>query len=339
MRASLSALIRRHESKDFATPGSGVLCIEVSKSIGGIRMTELQLSILVNMEHPQSVLDEVRTITLMMFPQFDFSQVDRVFKDIVRLFSGEYPGYRKCTTEYHDLRHTTDAFLAMARLMHGVMVGGKELTKEWVNLGLICTLMHDTGYIQTLDDEYGTGAKYTRIDTRRSIGFMDKYLAESGFPMEDFRYYPQILICTGLDKKVSEIDFRSQHTELLGKMLGTADLLGQMADRIYLEKLLFLYHEFKEARMVEYDSEIDLLKKTFKFYDMTKKRLAAELGGINEYMHYHFKVCWNVDRDLYMEAIEKNIEYLKFLLENHEKDYREHLSRSGVVVKLREKQM
>jgi len=299
-------------------------------------MTELQLSILVNMERPESVLDEVRTITLMMFPHVDFSQVERVFRDIVRLFNGEYPGYRTCTTEYHDLRHTTDAFLAMARLMHGVMVGGTELTVEGVNLGLICTLMHDTGYIQTLDDEDGTGAKYTRIDTRRSIGFMDRYLTESGFPREQFRYYPQILMCTGLDRKVSEIDFRSPQTELLGKMLGTADLLGQMADRIYLEKLLFLYHEFKEARMIEYGSELDLLKKTIDFYDMTKKRLATELGGINESMHYHFKVCWNVDRDLYMEAIEKNIEYLTFLLDQHEEDYREHLSRGGVVRRLRE---
>jgi hypothetical protein len=138
---------------------------------------------------------------------------------------------------------------------------------------------------------------------------------------------------------VSEIDFRSQETELLGKMLGTADLLGQMADRIYLEKLLFLYHEFKEAGMVEYNSELDLLKKTIDFYTMTKRRLAAELGGINEYIHYHFKVCWNVDRDLYMEAIEKNIHYLKILLDQHDEDYREHLSRGGVVVKLRDKQM
>ena len=30
-------------------------------------------------------------------------------------------------------------------------------------------------------------------------------------------------------------------------MLGTADLIGQMADRYYLEKLLLLYEEFSEA--------------------------------------------------------------------------------------------
>jgi len=36
---------------------------------------------------------------------------------------------------------------------------------------------------------------------------------------------------------------------------------------------------------------------------------------------------WNLDKDLYAEAIEKNISYLKFLLEHHEKDYGDHLRR------------
>ncbi|NVM25221.1 MAG: hypothetical protein HWN70_04800, partial [Desulfobacterales bacterium] len=78
-------------------------------------MKEIQLSRIVNMEDPQSVFDEVRAIVLMMFQEFDFETLDRVFGDIVRLFRGEYPGYRKCTTQYHDLKHATDTFLAMAR--------------------------------------------------------------------------------------------------------------------------------------------------------------------------------------------------------------------------------
>ncbi len=292
-------------------------------------MKEIQLSRIINMEDPESVLGEVRTIVLMMFPEFDFDTVDRVFKDIVRLFRGEYPGYRKCTTQYHDLKHTTDTFLAMARLMHGALVGGESLTRKDVNLGLICALMHDTGYIQTLDDEVGTGAKYTRMDTKRSIVFMDKYIADSGFTKEDFRNYPDILICTGLDTRVSEIHFESRETELLGKMLGSADLLGQMADRTYLEKLLFLFYEFREAGIMGYDSELDILKKTTDFYAMTQRRFSTELDSANEYMPHHFKARWSLDRDLYMEAIEKNISYLKFLLENHQKDYRDYLRRDG----------
>ena len=301
-------------------------------------MKEMQLSRIVNMENPQSVLDEVRTIALMMFQEFNFDTLDQIFKDVVRLFKGEYPGYRECNTEYHNLKHTTDTFLAMARLVHGAFVSGENFSREQITLGLISALMHDTGYIQTLDDDIGTGAKYTGIDTTRSIVFMDKYLADSGFSKENFKYYPNILICTGLDTEIKEIQFDSRQTELMCKMLGTADLLGQMADRIYLEKLLFLFYEFKEGGIMGYDNELDLLKKTMNFYAMTQKRFANELDWMNKYMRYHFKARWNLDKDLYMEAIEKNISYLRFILENHEKDYRGHLKRGGMVKKLKEEQ-
>jgi hypothetical protein len=44
-------------------------------------------------------------------------------------------------------------------------------------------------------------------------------------------------------------------------------------------------------------------------------------------MRQHFKVRWNLDRDLYMEAIENHMNYLSFILEHHEEDYRDHLKR------------
>jgi len=302
-------------------------------------MTEVQLSLLMDMEDPQTVLNEVRTIVFMIFPDFHFDQMDRAFKDIVRLFQGEYPGYRRCTTEYHNLKHTTDAFLAMARLMHGVMVGGPKLSEKQANLGLICALMHDTGYIQTLDNDVGTGAKYTPIHTERSTAFMDKYIADRGLSKEEFKDYPDILRCTSLRSKINKTRFASRRTELLGKILATADLLGQMADRTYLEKLLFLFHEFSEGGVMGYESEMELLKKTIDFYALTQKRFTIELDSVNGYMRFHFKVRWNLDRDLYMEGIEKNIKYLKFLLENHQKDYRKHLRRGGIVRKLSEKRI
>ena len=108
-------------------------------------------------------------------------------------------------------------------------------------------------------------------------------------------------------------------------MLGTADLLGQMADRAYLEKLLYLYREFQEGGIKGYESELDLLKKTTGFWAMTKKRFGEELSSVNEYVRSHFKARWNIDRDLYMEAIERSIAYLEFVLEHHESDYRDYL--------------
>ena len=78
-----------------------------------------------------------------------------------------------------------------------------------------------------------------------------------------------------------------------------------------------------------YDNELDLLKKTIDFYAMARKRFARELDSMDGYMPYHFTARWNLDRDLYVQAIEKNISYLKFLLQNHEKDYRDYLRRNN----------
>jgi len=204
-------------------------------------MKEIQLSLLLNMESPASVFNEVRVIVIKIIPEYGFETLEQVFADIVSLFHGEYPGYRECTTSYHDLTHTTDTFLAMARLMHGAWEQGAHLTNKHITLGLVCALMHDTGFIQTMGDKAGTGAKYTPIHIVRSITFMGNYLDENRINRAEFKGYPDILRCTGLDTEIDKIHFDSPQIELLGKILGTADLLGQMTDRVYLKKLLLLY--------------------------------------------------------------------------------------------------
>jgi hypothetical protein len=112
-------------------------------------------------------------------------------------------------------------------------------------------------------------------------------------------------------------------------MLGTADLLGQMADRTYLERLPFLYWEFQEANVSGFESELDLLKKTPAFWEFTRQRLVTELGNVARYLKGHFRVRWGVDRDLYREAIERNINHLEFILAHHEADYRRYLRRGS----------
>lgn len=293
-----------------------------------------QIACLVNMEDPQIVLEEVKTVVSIMIPDFDFEPLNRTFRDVVSLFHGQYPGYRKCNTEYHDLKHTTDALLAMARLIHGAVVNEEVFSDKDVELGLISALLHDTGYIQTIDEDVGTGARFTLTHIRRSILFMERYLSENGYPKEDIESCRAILECTGLNVNTSEISFGSAQIEMLGKMVGTADLLGQMADRTYLEKLPLLYHEFKEGDVPGFESELDLLKETPGFYEMTIERFERELGGVNRYMRDHLRVRWGIDEDLYMTSMENKMKYLDYVLENHEHDYREWLRRGCMMEKL-----
>jgi len=297
------------------------------------------LSNLIDMENPQSVIGEVKITISMEIPDFDFRSLNRVYFDILRVFRGEFPGYRKCNTDYHDLKHTTDTFLSMARLIHGYLVNEEQLSEEHINLGLISALMHDTGYIQTSEDSSGTGAKYTREHISRSIIFMENYFASNKFSKDDFKFCKNCISCTGININFDETDFSSHQEEIIGKMLGTSDLLSQMSARNYLEKLLFLYYEFREGNILGYESELDLLNKTIAFYNFTKERFARDFENLNKYMLYHFKERWNTDKDLYNEGIEKNIEYLKYILDKHKKDYQNHLRRSNISEKLQQKRL
>lgn len=280
---------------------------------------------------PQAVLAELHAVLALLDSGFDFTALDRVFQDVVRLFRGEYPGYQKCNTWYHDLKHTTDCMLTMARLIHGASLNGLALPERDTGLGLIAALLHDTGYIQTEDDTEGTGAKYTLIHVERSVAFMEKYLTQVGFSSRDLNYCRCCVHCTGLEMRVRDIPFESDQHQAVGWMLGTADLLGQMADRTYLERLPFLYWEFKEGKVPGYDSELDLLRKTPAFWEFTQQRFNADLGNMARFMRDHFRVRWGLDRDLNRETIEGNIAYLKFILENHASDYRPFLRRGGLM--------
>ena len=268
----------------------------------------------ISLDNPQEVMAEVKKSVVAMFGAFDFNQFDQVFKDILKLFHGNYPGYRPCNTLYHDLSHTMDCLLVTAKLIHGASLSGITFEKNDVSLGLISALMHDTGYIQAVDDKTGTGAKYTACHIERSIGFMEGYFHDHGFPAAYASICSNFLRCTGLEVKIAEIKFKSREHEILGQILGAADLIGQMANDNYLEKLPFLYNEFKEAGVPGYNNEFDLLKKTPAFWEMVKKRLVLELGQVDRYLRDYLRILRGINQDLYRQAIDRNIERLQSLL-------------------------
>ncbi len=282
------------------------------------------------------VAEEVARLIGLMGRGGDVGFVRTVHRDTVRLFQGKYPGYRACNTRYHDLEHTTDTFLAMSRLMHGAVLRGESLGGRSITLGLAAALLHDTGYIQTTDDTEGTGARYTLTHISRSIDFAEAYFRQRGLSRADFAFCRNCLLCTGLGTRLDEIGFASSEERMAGQMLGAADLLGQMADRKYLEKLLFLYREFREGNVPGYSEERDILSGTLDFYRMTEQRLAGELGGVHTFLSAHFSERWKINEDLYASSIARNMEYIRRILTSANGNYRDYLRRGGVVKLLRE---
>lgn len=279
------------------------------------------LAEIVDSGNPKLVLREVHRILAGILEKDELDRLDQVYSDIQRFFGGRYPGYSKCNTRYHDLEHTTDTLLAMARLIHGSVVAGCVIDRRTILLGLISTLLHDSGYVQTADDHGGTGAKYTAGHVFRSIKFARAYLTARGYSLADYMVCRNALLCTGIENRIGKIPFHTQDEALVGKMLGTADLLGQMASSRYLEKLPHLYRELVEGEVLKRVSEYEFLRNTAAFYQSTLYRFAGELGGVCEYMRHHFRVRCRIDRDLYRETIEENIAYLDSVLQRHPKGY------------------
>jgi hypothetical protein len=279
------------------------------------REQEIQLAELVDMENPGAVLEEVKNIFVQHYRIAEFRSVRMAFNDFVRLFAGTYPGYRACNTRYHDVRHSTDALMAMARLIDGYIVSGRRLPSRAVQIGLIAAIFHDAGYIQKRSDTRGTGAKYTMNHVDRSVEFVAQYFSERGYTAADQRMATAMIRCTGLNTEITTGAFSSEAERVLGLMLGAADLLGQMSSRVYLERLRYLYQEFREGNVAGFGSEHQLLEKTVQFHAATQQRLAGVLEKIDRHAAAHFKTRYGVRKNLYQIAIERQMNYLRKLLE------------------------
>ncbi len=190
--------------------------------------------------------------------------------------------------------------------------------------------------IQTEQDRKGTGAKYTIGHEERSVGMMRDNLSAKAFAPVQIQDCTHLIKCTNLDLDIRKIPFRSREIETLGKIVGSADLLAQIADRHYLEKLILLFKEFEEAGIPGFDSEEELLRKTEGFYEyVARKRLTEDFDNIAAHMRWHFTARWGIDRDLYEESIENNIHYLKTIFCDSQKSddgrFYRYLKRGGIL--------
>jgi hypothetical protein len=288
-----------------------------------------KLSDVTDSKDPEKVLSEVEKIFLCSYNKNEFDIIESCFKKINELFDGRFPGYRACNTNYHNFTHTMDAFLASARLLDGwnIINADKIINeKTAVNL-LLAALFHDVGYIQEESDKEGTGAKYTHIHVMRSIHFLLKEYQAFDISKDQLESISSIIKCTGLTLKMEAIIFTEESEKTAGIILGTSDIMGQMADREYLEKLLFLYYEFREAGIPGYETEFDIIKNTLTFYENIRKRLDEAYESVYRYASDHFKVKYNLDENLYMTAIERNIDYIKKILEDESTNFRQKLKR------------
>ena len=279
------------------------------------RRSEFDVTNRINTTDPVCVKLEVVRIFRALYSRPQPVSLARAFDDLVRLYRGDYPGYAKCDTQYHDLQHVMEVTLAMARLLDGYERSrgdGPAIGERYFQLGVICALYHDVGYLRKLSDKkHRNGAEYTRTHVSRGGRFLREYLPTIGMAPEA-EVAGQILHFTGYERPVATIKLEDPMFRLVGSLLGSADIIAQMSDRCYLEKCRDrLYPEFvaggithkvsSEGREeVVFSSAEDLLRKTPGFFRNATKRLDEDLGRAYVYAQSHFG-----GQNLYMEAVKQ----------------------------------
>ncbi|MFM9913787.1 MAG: HD domain-containing protein [Methylophilaceae bacterium] len=293
-----------------------------------------RLHFLFDNDNPDQVWTNAREVIRRISPNYNDAYLSEIFNDVVELFYGDYPDYLRVNTPYHDLRHTMDVFLCALRLMHGMRVNGERFENHEISAVAIAALMHDVGYAQQRGDEAANGAKYTKTHVMRGIEFLRNYVDLQGWSVTWLLNAEAAIHCTNPALKLADIEFENERSLLIAKLVGTADLVGQMADRSYLEKLLFLYFEFKEAGIQDFSSMSEMLQRTHQFYQMTIQKLNTEFDSYYKHLTSHFVDWFGVESNYYMHSIDKNIDYLeKVLRESGAGGFLNNLKRRGIVNK------
>jgi hypothetical protein len=277
--------------------------------------------------NPDAVLRYVGKSFSDAYPGVSFSGVKQAFNLTHDLYFGRFPGYVACRTGYHDYRHTMDVFVASMRLLDGGILDGRGISPALAEDVLIASLLHDSGYIQEIGDEEGTGARYTKTHVARSVDFVKSHSFAFGINRPRAERIGRLITGTELSMIWKDIPFDGDDERTAAAVLAAADLLGQMADRAYLEKLLFLYYEFREAGIDGYKTAFDILRKTSSFYDSIAERLNGPLGGVSYDAKIHFRERCGEDRDLYREAIHRQMTYLSDMMVDNTVNFRKRLRR------------
>lgn len=290
------------------------------------RLNQNDVTNKINVEDPDQVRDVVLTLFAARYAGADLAPLRRAFEDVKALFQGTYPGYLPCDTLYHDLRHTLDMTLATARLLDGHDRSHAEAERVGVRraiLGMVVALLHDSGYLKRASEAHvENGAVFTKIHVSRSADFLSRYLPQLGYA-EEAGAAAKLVHFTGYEMDIDDIMVHDPKDRLIGCLVGTADLLGQMSDRMYLEKCReFLYPEFvwghiaRETlpdgrEIVRYASPDDLMLKTPGFYEyVARARIQNKLGSVDRYAEAHFD-----GPSLYQSEIDRNMRFLKSAIE------------------------
>ena len=204
---------------------------------------------------------------------------------------------------YHDVEHTCLVTLCGQEIFIGKKILDGDLTEEdWVYF-TIALLLHDIGYVRNILSEDSGLLQTTSLDGKKhslTSGDTDASLTpfhiERGKLFIENRNWPDGINKNIISEMIGYTEFpipksreqkadKSTKAELLATLVGSADLIGQLADPSYDIKIPRLYFEFLEtgtANNLGYRSAEDLRRSypSF-FYNFVNPNIALSIKYLN----------------------------------------------------------
>ncbi len=223
------------------------------------------------------------------------NKIHKIYKDVYGDLEPNYPGLiewagrmaleRISNTDclYHNVEHTILVTLAGQEILRGKQIRERSVKpRDWVTV-TVALLCHDIGYVRGIcagdqRGRYVADQKGNMVEVPQGVS--DAYLSPNHvdrgqiFVRERFTGHPVLdpdTICRCIEKtRFPPVDEDNQsHDDDFPALVRAADLIGQMADPMYLCKVGALYQEFTEAGINEkmgYQSPADLSRNYPKFY-------------------------------------------------------------------------
>lgn len=221
---------------------------------------------------------EIRSLLRQNFPT-QAELLETLVKDVEALYRGEWPSWQACQVPYHTIDHVYGVLLVALQIFVGDcqrrQLQCMNMETSRIKVLTAAALFHDSGYLKSCDDLHqGLGGQYTFEHVERSQRLAQRYLVDRpGWAVDQCQAVQALIGATKIVDGNDELIIPAARFEGLCDMLASADLLAQVADDHYLEKLPSLYVEFEEA--YDWKGREQLRQRGFVVFDSYEKLLAG----------------------------------------------------------------
>ena len=194
----------------------------------------------VRVSSTDDTLKHISALAAEIWPAMDLRRLQSAFRIFESMTSGRDSRFLALDTPYHDVQHSMDVTLCTARLLAGHEANASLRERLGANralVGLLCALFHDAGYLRRKTERnVPSGAHFTHFHVTRSAGMITSLFED--LQLKQYATLAANLVhFTGYERSLDIVRPADHRDLLVGRLLGSADLLAQMADRCYLEKV------------------------------------------------------------------------------------------------------